>query len=172
MSGGKESFLRRWSRRKRADDSVRREHLASGPREEGVGRDEESRNPVAAKQALPSTQSSAPLAPPLPPIETIDRGTDLRPFLAAGVPEEMTRAALRRAWSTDPAIRDFVGLSENFWDATSGGDIPGFGSLTVKEARDLLAQLTGAPEGAEEQKQGPSAASGEPQNNAHKVVDG
>jgi hypothetical protein len=49
----------------------------------------------------------------LPPIEAIDAGSDIRAFLAPGVPAELTRAALRRAWSADPAIRNFVGLSEN-----------------------------------------------------------
>jgi hypothetical protein len=165
MSGDQESFLRRWSRRKRAP----REHLPTEPRDERLGRDEESRNPEAAKPGSVLTQSSAPL---LPPIETIDRATDLRPFLAAGVPEEMTRAALRRAWSTDPAIRDFVGLSENFWDATSGGDIPGFGSLTVDEARALLARLTGTSEGPDKQQQDNSVASRESETGTPNAADG
>jgi hypothetical protein len=169
MSGDQENFLRRWSRRKRADRAAPRDPLASEPREEGVGRDDESRNPVAAKPGSVPAQSSAPL---LPPIETIDRATDLRPFLAAGVPEEMTRAALRRAWSTDPAIRDFVGLSENFWDVTSGGDIPGFGSLTVDEARDLLARLTGTSEGPDKQQQDNSAASPVSETSTPKIADG
>ena len=49
----------------------------------------------------------------LPPIESIDADTDVTAFLRPGVPPDLTRAALRRAWSTDPAIRDFVGLVEN-----------------------------------------------------------
>jgi hypothetical protein len=52
----------------------------------------------------------------LPPIESIGAESDIRCFLAPGVPAELTRAALRRAWVVDPAIRDFVGLSENSWD--------------------------------------------------------
>jgi hypothetical protein len=40
----------------------------------------------------------------LPPIQSIGGGSDIRPFLAPGVPADLTRAALRRAWSTDPAI--------------------------------------------------------------------
>ena len=32
--------------------------------------------------------------------------TDVRAFLSPGVPKELARAALRRAWSADPAIRD------------------------------------------------------------------
>ena len=52
----------------------------------------------------------------LPPIDSIVATTDIRPFLAPGVPAELTRAALQKAWRSDPAIRDFIGLSENSWD--------------------------------------------------------
>ena len=115
-------------------------------------------------------QSPEPLPPSLPPIATICEGTDIRPFLEAGVPEEMTRAALRRAWSTDPVIRGFVGLSENFWDVASESGIPGFGSLTVDEARRLLAQVAGLPEAADKE-QSNSAASEPPTTPAPKPSD-
>lgn len=151
-----ESFLRRWSRRKQAHQSELRDQPASETGEESLSQDEESR--TAAEPSSPPAQSSAPLPTPVPPIETIGQGTDIRPFLAAGVPEEITRAALRRAWSTDPAIRNFVGLSENFWEGTAGGSIPGFGSLTLDEARDLLARLTGPSEEPGTPQDDPSAA--------------
>jgi hypothetical protein len=67
----------------------------------------------------------------LPPIESIGSGSNIRPFLASGVPADLTRAALRRAWSVDPAIRDFIGLSENSWDFNAPGGVPGFGPLTT-----------------------------------------
>ena len=75
----------------------------------------------------------------LPPIESIGAASDIRPFLAPGVPAELTRAALRRAWSTDPAIRDFIGLSENSWDFNAPDGVPGFGSLTPQR----LARMNG-----------------------------
>jgi hypothetical protein len=31
----------------------------------------------------------------------------------------MTVAALRRAWVSDPVIRDFIGIAENQWDFTN-----------------------------------------------------
>ncbi len=46
-------------------------------------------------------------------VDPISPATDLAAFLKPGVPVELTRAALRRAWISDPAIRDFVGLSED-----------------------------------------------------------
>ncbi|AHY54822.1 hypothetical protein BJS_02218 [Bradyrhizobium japonicum SEMIA 5079] len=45
----------------------------------------------------------------------------------------MTHAALRRAWSADPAIRDFVGLAENAWDFNDPTAMPGFGPLDCSE---------------------------------------
>jgi hypothetical protein len=56
------------------------------------------------------------------------------------VPADVTRTALRRAWSTDPAIRDFVGLSENSWDFSAPGGVPGFGPLTTDGSSRLVAR--------------------------------
>jgi hypothetical protein len=155
-----ESFLRRWSRRKQAHQLELRDQPASETGEESLRQDEESQ--TAAEPSSPPTQALVSLPTPVPPIETIGQGTDIRPFLAVGVPEEITRAALRRAWSTDPAIRDFVGLSENFWEGTAGGSIPGFGSLTLDEARDLLARLTGPSGEADQQQHDPPTVSDGP----------
>ena len=82
----------------------------------------------------------------LPPIESIGTGSNIRPFLASGVPADLMRAALRRAWSTDLAIRDFIGLSENSWDFNAPGGVPGFGSLTTNGPRQLSARMTGEAE--------------------------
>ena len=162
-----EGFLQRWSRRKQANRLAPTEPSPSDQYKEGTDRDQGGSARADAKASLPPGQSETAVPVTLPPIETIDRGTDIRPFLAAGVPQEMRRAALRRAWSADPAIRDFVGLSENFWDSTSGSGIPGFGSLTTDEARRLLEQLTGTPE-TPEKGQSRSEASEEPNEPATK----
>ena len=74
----------------------------------------------------------------LPPIESIDAEADIRPFLAPGVPKDLTRAALRRAWSTDPAIRDFIGLSENSWNFNAPSGIAGFASVTTGDTQRAL----------------------------------
>jgi hypothetical protein len=78
----------------------------------------------------------------LVPIESIGAGSDIRPFLAPGVPADLTRAALRRAWSADPAIRDFIGLSENSWDFNGPDGVPGFDPLTTDGPGRLLARKT------------------------------
>jgi hypothetical protein len=74
---------------------------------------------------LAGTQSPFATAS-LPPIPSISSGSDIRPFLSAGVPADLTRAALRRAWSVDATIRDFIGLSENSWDFNAGGGASAF----------------------------------------------
>jgi hypothetical protein len=75
-------------------------------------------------------------------VESITAASDVRAFLAPGVPGEIARAALRRAWVTDPAIRDFVGLAENQWDFTKPDGVPGFGALDLTpELRRMVTDL-------------------------------
>ena len=52
------------------------------------------------------TQASPFDAASLPAIDSIGAGSDIRAFLEVGVPADLTRAALRRVWLTDPAIRE------------------------------------------------------------------
>ena len=87
----------------------------------------------------------------MPPIESIAADTDIRCFLAPGVPPELTRAALRRAWATDPKIRDFVGLADYDWDFNAPGSMAGFGSLEMTdELRRMAARIVG-PASAEDE---------------------
>lgn len=115
-----------------------------------------------SEASLPPADAPSPAAPSpafdpasLPPIESIVADSDIQLFLDDGVPAELTRAALRSAWTADPAIRDFVGIAENQWNFNDRGGIPGFGPL---EAADYLtAQALGSltsvaqegPQGAE-----------------------
>jgi hypothetical protein len=147
----RENFLARWSRRKQ--EAAQPERPAPKP-----GADEPAPTPDdVALPATPSRAASAPAGSPkpafdpasLPPLESITAATDMRAFLAPGVPAELTRAALRRAWAADPAIRDFVGLAENAWDFTKPGEIPGFGDLPLgTDVKKLVAQVFGDPDEA------------------------
>jgi hypothetical protein len=135
-----EGFLARWSRRKRGTAPTARDQPKPKKAREGPASE-------ATAASLPPQKTQSPLDPAsLPPIESIGAGSDIRPFLAAGVPADLSRAALRRAWSADPAIRDFIGLSENSWDFNAPGGVPGSGSLTAADARRLLARLMGETE--------------------------
>jgi hypothetical protein len=136
-----ENFLTRWSRRKRKNEKLEEEldqkHKdesnidVHAPVENGE-QDTASTKKAEAKETEKENKFVFDLKN-LPPIESIIAGTDIRPFLAPGVPAELTRAALRRAWIVDPAIRDFVGLSENAWDFTKPDAISGFGPLQMTD---------------------------------------
>ena len=83
-------------------------------------------------EALPGADMPSPSVfdpASLPPIQSIVADSDIRLFLQAGVPAELTRAALRSAWTADPAIRDFIGIAESQWDFNDPATIPGFGSI-------------------------------------------
>jgi len=97
--------------------------------------------------SLDSEAMAAPEAPfdpaSLPSIESIVGDTDIVAFLRKGVPADLTRAALRKAWASDPAIRDFIGIAENQWDFNDPNAIPGFGPLAPTESGvDVLAQIS------------------------------
>jgi Protein of unknown function (DUF3306) len=140
-----EGFLSRWSRLKRDADADAPEKAGVNDEREQSAEDEKSSSVVAGANTdkmasvLPSIDLSK-----LPPIESITATTDIRAFLAPGVPLELSRAALRRAWVADPNIRTFIGIAENQWDFTAPESIPGFGSLTaVDDVRKLLADVFG-----------------------------
>jgi uncharacterized protein DUF3306 len=138
-----DNFLERWSRLKREAAQQRKQETA--PSDETAN---ERARGAATNEAAPSAPKTEDADVPfdlasLPPIESIDALSDLRAFLAPGVPAALTHAALRRAWVTDPAIRDFVGLSENAWDFNTPGSIPGFEGIGGSEdIRRLVAHLT------------------------------
>jgi len=132
-----ESFIARWSRLKR------------GRNAETIPQPEPEKSDDALVSEL--TTASLPQASPfdaasLPDIDSISAGSDIRPFLEVGVPDDLTRAALRRVWLTDPAIRDFVGLSENSWDFNASSAIPGFGPIDAQNIANMVMRLLGAPE--------------------------
>src|SRR5260370_1308490 len=70
--------------------------------------------------------------------------TDIRGFMQGGVSAELTRVALRQVWTSDPAIRDFVGVAETQWDFNDPNAIPGFSPLLESDnVPGLLAQALG-----------------------------
>lgn len=116
-----EGFLGRWSRLKRqaAQQAAQEEAAAAEP---SPGREEPNAEPPPAEPAA----AAEPFDPAtLPPIESLDANSDYRPFMAPEVPDELRRLALRRAWTSNPAIAGFRGLAEYDWDCNA----PGYGRL-------------------------------------------
>ena len=134
-----DNFLSRWSRRKRE----------AGEDKEKNGTGETVAAPAPEnQQGKPAAPGAAPTpefdVESLPPIETISAETDITAFMRTGVPETLKHAALRRAWSADPAIRDFMGPTENYWDTPGPDGIPGFGDLDPNlDVRRMVSELFG-----------------------------
>jgi len=130
-----DSFLARWSKRKAA---AKAEPQPEPAREEA--NPPASVAPPAAEPAPDEVDLSA-----LPSLDEITSATDITGFLKRGVPEALRTAALRKAWSSDPMIRDFIGLSENAWDFNDPTAIPGFGPIDMpaEQVRQMAAELVG-----------------------------
>jgi hypothetical protein len=154
-----EEFLARWSRRKRAAKTTVDVQPPAAATEASTPASGTAENPGDIEVDLSS----------LPSIESITGGTDITAFLRKGIPPELTREALRRAWSADPAIRDFVGLAENAWDFNDPNAMPGFGPLdcSAEQLAALLERVVGGVRSAADvasamsgqEEAGPEAAS-------------
>jgi hypothetical protein len=143
-----EGFLSRWSRRKRAIEA---------------GRPVAEPEAAATPEVVPPAAPAEPEAPPfdittLPAIDSLTAASDFTAFLRKEVPVALQRAALRRAWSLDPAIRDFVGPADYAWDYNAPDGVPGASLDLVGDLRERLAQVFG-PEPAAE-GDGPGGAVG------------
>lgn len=139
-----ESFLARWSRRKR-----------SGEPDADAKLDVQAKAGDAKPEA--ATEPAFDIAK-LPRIEDLTPASDFAQFLQKGVPDDLKRLALRRAWSLDPAIRDFVEVAENQYDWNVVGGVPGFGDLDAgTDLKALLLQATGQlPEAREAVAEAPA----------------
>jgi hypothetical protein len=116
--GERKPFLARWSQRK-IDQSK-------------PAADTSAPLPVAAPPEVTDDKDFDPQAfeLPIPDLDDIVAGFDMRPFLQKGVPESLKNAALRKLWVTDPAIAGFVSPALDYaHDYNTPGAAPGFGPL-------------------------------------------
>lgn len=112
-------FLQRWSARKRA-----------------VEHSEDESPPQASTAAEPVPDD-------LPPIDELGHGSDFTAFLRQGVPPALRHAALRKAWSSNPAIAGHKPLVDYDWDVHA----PGFGALwSVDDPARMAAALVARAE--------------------------
>jgi hypothetical protein len=133
-------FLTRWSRRKREEEQ---ESLAAAAPQPDIEPEAVS---LKAQIEEPAFDVSI-----LPEIESLTAESDISAFLQRGVPEALKNAALRRIWSSDPAIRDFIGPVDYQWDFNDPAGVPGFGPLgSDVDIEALLRQVIGGSERAPE----------------------
>ena len=123
-----EGFLKRWSRQKRAQAA---QPAARPPA------------PVVVNDDALVGEKKFDIAQ-LPDVDNLTAESDISAFLQKGVPEALKQLALRRMWTLDPAIRDFVEVAENQWDFNATGGIYGI-YQELAEGTDIgvwLAQAT------------------------------
>lgn len=137
MSGGNDNLFARWSRRKL---SVPSDETQTDTDTQQI--DEQAAAHAGPDCASPPLDSAEPdaveaetadTAEPLPRLEDLTAESDFTAFLKKGVPPALKSAALRKMWSLDPGIRDYVGPSEYAWDFNQPGSMAGFGSIKTKE---------------------------------------
>jgi hypothetical protein len=132
MSEENEGFLSRWSRRKRAVLEGRAPEEAAPPA------------PLEVKPEAPPAEPEDDFDPAsLPPIDSLTIESDFKAFLHRKVPLDLRAAALRRAWSLDPAIRDFIGPADYAWDYNAPDGVPGFALELGGDAMKLLSHALG-----------------------------
>lgn len=131
MSDG---FLSRWSKVKRgeapAEPAPLPDALPAAPEAPAIAAE-----PAAVEEEFDIST--------LPDLETATEATDFTAFLKKGVPEDLKKAALRRAWSLDSGIRDFVGPADYAWDFNAPDGVPGFALTLGGDIARMVAQAIG-----------------------------
>lgn len=110
-------------------------------------------------KALPQTQTAPDLTAPqvaqeeidedvvaaLPSLDDIMDGSDIKPFLAKGVPDKLKNAAMRRLWLATPGVRDYSDPAVDYaWDWNVPGGVPGGGgSLSEAGIAKMVKGLIG-----------------------------
>jgi hypothetical protein len=166
-----ENFLTRWSRRKHGtqESDVPEQPgpaaEAAKPAPDGPPADKPKSQPAPAALEQPAFDPAT-----LPSLDSIGAQTDISAFLKPGVPGELRLAALRRAWTADPAIRDFKGLAENDWDFTKPNSMFGFGELDPGvDIKKMLAQMFSETPRADEPHTEIPAPQGQPTPPSHEL---
>jgi Protein of unknown function (DUF3306) len=135
----REDFLTRWSRLKKAGAATSSDPHASASGQATAASTADATATATANAAAGAASTTFDIAS-LPPIESLTAQSDIRPFMQAGVPAQLQKAALRAAWAADPAIRDFIGIADSQWDFNDPAAMPGFGPLEGTENAQLFAQ--------------------------------
>lgn len=164
-----EHFISRWSRRKQEIRKAEQPAEGAPPAQaDPVGAERASEaaslDPEDGRTAQADGELSADEIALLPSIEELTAETNLAMFLRKGVPEPLRKAALRRMWSLDPKIRDYVSEAREYaYDWNTPGGVPGFGPIgeTADEVARMVARIVGGGGSDEsgEQQDEPSALS-------------
>jgi hypothetical protein len=147
-----EGLLSRWSRRKLQAERAKRTGGGSSaqitPTEKSSSEFPENRARLDGQDvgALPELSSEELVR--LPGVEDLTAASDLTHFLRKGVPMGLRNAALRRMWTLDPTIRDYLSEAREYaYDWNSPDGVPGSGPLLASDdVEAMLGRVIGSPE--------------------------
>ena len=146
-----EDFLSRWSRRKRAAQRTDPEPRPAQPPPDPTGAPGSAHAPDPAEDPEQAVLAEGDLGEEeiarLPRLDELTADSDITIFMRKGVPESLRNAALRRMWSLDPKIRDYVSEAREYaYDWNTPGGVPGFGGPLPpeEEIRKMAARIVGA----------------------------
>jgi hypothetical protein len=167
-------FLGRWSGRKRAAREEERREAdrtagEAGAADERADAEDAGGPPEQAVTGAEEPAAEEPISEEelarLPSVEEAESSADLRPYLRRGVPPELRRAALRRMWSLNPAIRDYVDPALDYaWDfnapatgqATAAAGVASLLGAAVRDvALDRIGDGRGGPSRAASRQETP-----------------
>jgi len=138
---GDDTFLSRWSKRKR-------EALMQPS-------DDAARTVVESETKALATTDEGEDQPfdlsLLPDLESLTGESDIQSFLHKAVPDALRNAALRKVWALDPSVRNYVGEALDYaYDWNTPGGIPGFGEiLSDEQSVDFVRNLLAGPDANE-----------------------
>ncbi|MBX9932702.1 MAG: DUF3306 domain-containing protein [Methylobacterium sp.] len=120
-------FFSRWARRKR---EVRLEEIKPETKPEAAPEASVELPATVEAEGLEAAPPEAQVLVELPSLDSLTAQTDLSEFLKAGVPQMLRNAALRRMWSLDPSIRDYLSEAREYaYDWHISGAVPGTGPM-------------------------------------------
>lgn len=143
MSAEPESFLARWSRRKRAAEEAKRPADDATQALPPAAAAKEAGEPVApasgsVSASAPTRESAAPTEVPLPPIESLDGlRSDYQAFFQQPVAEELRHAALKKLFA-DPHFNQMDMLDVYVDDYTQFEPLPAALRMRLPSARGFL----------------------------------
>lgn len=112
MSGGGDTFLGRWSRRKLAHREAAGESEPEALADSGPDRDSAAQQDALQETPAQDVASAGDPLADLPDVETLDKDSDYTAFMRVGVPDELRNRALRRLWLSDPELANLDGLND------------------------------------------------------------
>ncbi len=154
-SGEPESFLERWSRRKREPRESASVDVAGEP-------GETREDPAPAEAPAPMTDAD------MPPLETLDESSDYSPFFSEQVSEALRRRALRQLFHSakfnvvdglddyDEDFRNFAPLGDMIT-----ADMRHRMEREAEQAKQAVAEAQ-APEASDAEQNSEAGAAGEP----------